>query len=111
VKVKILQPDATVRPEMNARVTFLAEAPKSDGEAKASLAIIPLRAVVTRDSGKAVLVVADGTVRAKPIRVARESGADVYVELGAGGLTGTEQIVVGDALGGLKPGDRVEIKK
>jgi HlyD family secretion protein len=109
VKVKILEPDNFIRPEMNARVTFLAEA--ATGKEKAAdekLFIVPKHAIVDRESGKAVMTVSGGLVQPKPVTIARELGAEVYV---SAGLTGNEAIIVGETLPGLKAGDRVDIKK
>jgi HlyD family secretion protein len=107
VKVKFLQPDENIRPDMNARVTFLepsveSKAPRTDRK----LFAIPKRAVLERKSGKAVYVVWDGTVQAKPITVEREVGSDVFV---AAGLVGNEAIIVGEQLRELKVGDRVAV--
>ena len=104
VKVKFLEPDEYVRPEMNARVTFLASEEVSTPDTE-KLYVVPKRAIIDRDSSKAVYVLTDGTVQAKPITVQREVGTDVYV---SAGLTGTESIIVGDQLAELKPGDKVE---
>src|SRR5207247_2341529 len=75
VKVKFLQPDEYIRPDMNARVTFL-----DPGSAKAKnasapetvLYVLPKRAVLDRESGKVVYAVTDGTVQVKPVTVQRE---------------------------------------
>jgi HlyD family secretion protein len=107
VKVKLLEPDEFIKPEMNARVTFLGtENPQTSQETK--LIMVPKRAVVERESGKAVYVVADGKVQSKPITVQREIGSDVVVSQG---LSGTESVIVGDQLAQLKVGDKVEIRK
>src|SRR5215510_4104414 len=107
VKVKLLEPDEFIKPEMNARVTFLGtENPQTSQETK--LIMVPKRAVVDRESGKAVYVIADGKVQSKPITVQREIGSDVIVSQG---LIGTESVIVGDQLAQLKVGDKVEIRK
>jgi HlyD family secretion protein len=103
VKVKFLEPDNLVKPEMNARVTFLAPADKS-GKSDERLIIIPKRAVVERESGKAVLVIVDGKVQSKPITVQKEIGSDVFVSQG---LTGMEAIIVGDQQAAVKVGNKV----
>jgi HlyD family secretion protein len=108
VKVKFLKPDEFVKPEMNARVTFLSAAPaKTEADKPAErLYAIPKAAVVDRESGKAVLVVSEGIVQTKPVTIGREVGSDVYV---SSGLTGSESIIIGDTLKDLKVGDRVEV--
>ncbi len=110
VKVKFLEPDAYIRPDMNARVTFL-EANTNRQTARpedSKLYVIPKRAVLDRETGKAVFVVADGKVQVKPITVAKEVGTDVFV---SAGLAGTESIIVGEKLSQLQVGDRVEVKR
>jgi HlyD family secretion protein len=108
VKVKFLKPDEFVKPEMNARVTFLSpEQDKKDTNAAAErLFAIPKAAVVSRDGGKAVLVVLEGVVNVKPITIGREVGGDVYV---SSGLSGNESVILGDNVNELKAGDPVEV--
>ncbi len=108
--VKFTEPDEYIRPEMNARVTFLenektVQSPKAE---ESKLYVVPKRAVLDRESGKAVFVVADGKVQVKPITVAKEVGTDVFV---SAGLVGNEAIIVGELLNQLKAGDRVEVKQ
>jgi HlyD family secretion protein len=107
VKVKVAQPDSFIRPDMNARVTFLetAAASKSASEDK-KLFVIPKRAVVERASGKTVYVVVDGTVQAKPIIIQKEVGGDAFV---SDGLIGNEAIIVGEQLSQMKIGDGVQV--
>ena len=108
VKVKFLQPDEYIRPDMNARVTFLEPSAKAKAAiTEEKLYAVPKRAVLDRESGKAVYVVADGKVQAKPITVQKEVGSDVFV---SAGLVGSEAIIVGEELRQLKVGDRVEVK-
>jgi HlyD family secretion protein len=107
VKVKFLEPDEYIRPEMNARVTFL-QSENVGKTADPKLIIVPKRAVLDREGRKVVLVIADGKVQAKSITVQREVGSDVIVSTG---LAGAESIIVGDRLPQLKVGDRVESRK
>ena len=108
VKVKFLEPDQYVKPEMNARVTLLAEAPP-EGKAKPAetLFIVPRRAIINREGGKAVYVAAAGVVQIKPVTIAKDNASDIYV---SAGLSGSESIIIGDQLTQLKAGDRVEPK-
>ena len=113
VKVKFLKPDEYVKPEMNARVTFLVSPIPSSPSAKATKAEaaqeelyrIPRSALVDREDGKTVYVVSEGVVQVKPVEVERELGSDVYVSRG---LTGAESIIIGEVLKQLQAGDRVE---
>jgi HlyD family secretion protein len=109
VKVKFLEPDEYIRPDMNARVTFLEPAAAiKTAKPESPLYVVPKRAVLDRESGKAVYVVADGKVRVKPITVVKEVGSDVFV---SAGLAGNEAIIVGEQLSQLKAGDPVEVKR
>jgi HlyD family secretion protein len=108
VKVKVAEPDEYIRPDMNARVTFLEPAAASKASRQdESLYVIPKRAVVQRESGKTVYVVVDEKVQAKPIVVQKEVGGDVFV---SAGLVGNEAIIVTEQLSQLKIGDRVQVK-
>jgi HlyD family secretion protein len=109
VKVKFLEPDTYIRPDMNARVTFLESSPKPDEpKAEEKLYVIPKRSVLDSESGKAVYVVAGGKVQVKPVTVHKEVGSDVFV---SEGLLGSEAIIVGEELRQLKSGDPVEVKQ
>lgn len=106
VKVKFLQPDEHIRPEMNARVTFFAS---DEGKTKAEtkLFVIPKRSVLERETGKAVVVAQNGRAQEQPIAVEKEVGSDVFVSKG---LNGNESIIVGEELKELKSGDRISVK-
>jgi HlyD family secretion protein len=112
VKVKFLEPDKYVKPEMNARVTFLtaesASKEKEKTESSVRLYVIPRSTILDRAEGKAVFVLSDGVVQTKPVTVAREVGGDAYV---SSGLTGNESIISGEILKQLKAGDHVEMRK
>src|SRR5207253_3238079 len=76
VKVKYLKPDEFVKPEMNARVTFLLpDQRKKDSAADATklkMYSIPKSAVLDRDGGKAVFIVKDGVAQSKSITLGSE---------------------------------------
>src|SRR6185503_10155833 len=96
VKVKFLEPDEYIRPDMNARVTFLEPTAKPKAaSAEVRLYAIPKRAVLEGEAGKSVYVVSEGKVQAKPVIVQKEVGTDVFV---SAGLTGSEAIIVGEQL-------------
>jgi HlyD family secretion protein len=109
VKVKFTEPDAYIRPEMNAKVTFLEFQKKREADAANTSPsyAIPKRAVLDREDGKAVLTVVDGKVQIRPVKVQKEVGTEAFVSVG---LTGTEAIIVGEQVSQLKSGDRVEVK-
>ena len=105
VKVKFLKPDEYVKPEMNARVTFLTKEQPQQDATEPKLYIVPRSAIVDRE-GKSVLIVGpDGRVQARAVAISREVGSDAYI---SGGIAGNESIIMGDALGTLEPGDHVE---
>jgi HlyD family secretion protein len=107
VKVKFLKPDEYVKPEMNARVTFLSDAPPKEATDE-KFYMVPKNAIIERESGKAVFVVSEGAVQARPVTIAREAGSDAFV---SAGLTGNESVIIGDNLKELKVGDNVEIRR
>jgi HlyD family secretion protein len=104
VKVKIEKPDEYLRPEMNASVAFLADAPaKGEAVAPAQGAIlIPSTAV--RDG--AVFVLLGGKAVERPVKVGSTTSQGLRVE---SGLIGGEDLIVNPPAG-LKDGDRVRQK-
>ena len=110
VKVKILKPDVYLRPEMNARVAFLAkETPqeKSRGVAAApALIFIPSAAIRESSDKKSVFVVFDGRATERVVKVGGTSSRGVEIREG---LVGDEEIVMNPAAK-LKSGDRVKTK-
>jgi HlyD family secretion protein len=104
VKVRVAEPDGVIRPEMNAKVTFLEPPSGSGGPAKV---FAPKEAVFTREAQSFVYQVNDGTATARRVRVGAE--ADGRIEV-LDGLAGGESVVVrGVEL--LKDGQRVRVKK
>lgn len=104
VKVKILQPDDYLRPEMNGHVSFLApDAPKTDAGERLS---IP-RSALVENGGKPAAFVLDGShVRLRRLELGRELGDRVEVVEGVGP---NDKIVTG-GLEGLASGQRVKVK-
>lgn len=92
VKVQILEPDALIRPEMNANVSFLAAEQSEAGQAltsgEAPRVRIPAAAVV---DGNSVLLVVDGKAVRRPIRVLRTMAGEVEIEQG---LAGGEEVIL-----------------
>lgn len=95
VKVKILNPDVYVRPEVNARVTFLEEPEPEQQVASTESAgpriFVPRRAVVQGENGAKVFIASEGEAVARNIKVRRETPQGLEVEEG---LLGTEQLIV-----------------
>jgi HlyD family secretion protein len=104
VKVKVENPDDQLRPEMNARVNFLADATPA-GERSASRVLVPKEAVVRRDSKEVVFVIKGNKVELRSIRVGEESAGFFQV---LEGLSGGESIATTGA-DKLNDGDRVKI--
>ncbi len=106
VKVKVENPDDQLRPEMNARVNFLADAAPA-GEKSAARVLVPKEAVVRRDGKEFVFVIKGNKVELRSIRVGEESGGYFHV---LEGLSGGESIATTGA-DKLSDGDRVKIGK
>jgi HlyD family secretion protein len=105
IKVKILNPDAFLRPEMNAKVAFL---PENAGNRPAETShgvVVPARAVRDQAGRKTVLIVLDGKALTREVRVTGRRADGVIVE----GLSGGEDVIV-NGPGDLKEGDRVRPK-
>jgi HlyD family secretion protein len=101
VKVRVLKPDAYLRPEMNASVAFLADAPRGGAGAPANRAVtIPTGAV--REG--AVFVLLDGRAVRRPVKVGGATSRGLRVEEG---LIGGEELILNPPAD-LKDGDKVK---
>lgn len=106
VKVQILEPDAYIRPEMNANVAFLAaDSPGESGPAAkvAPRVRVPAAALVAGNS--VFLLVQDRAVR-RPVRVIRTTPDGVEIEEG---LAGGEDVILSPPAE-LQDGDAVKRK-
>ncbi|MGE0884583.1 MAG: efflux RND transporter periplasmic adaptor subunit [Blastocatellales bacterium] len=105
VKVKVLDPDEYLRPEMNATVAFASnESVKSDSAASAKpLIAIPTTAI--RDGGVFILV--DGAAVRRQVQVAGTSNQQTTI---SSGLIGGEDLIVNPP-DGLKDGQKVRQKE
>jgi HlyD family secretion protein len=102
VKVKVINPDDYLRPEMNASVAFYSkDKPGSHAEVK-PLVIVPASTV--RDNG--VFVVVDGKAVRRTVKVAGTTSQGVQI---ADGLIGGEDIIMNPPAD-LKDGQRVRPK-
>ena len=103
VKVKVLNPDEYLRPEMNASVAFHSSAkPEQTGEMKPSLSI-PASAV--RDG--AVFVIVDGKALRRAVQVSGTSAQGLMI---SSGLIGGEDVIV-KATAELTDGQKVRPKE
>ena len=106
IKVKVENPNEQLRPEMNARVNFLADkAPSGDGKVIARV-LVPKAAVVKKDNSAFVFVVKSNRVEQRTIRTGEESG-DAYVVLD--GLSGNETVAITE-VEKLRDGSRVKVQ-
>ena len=104
VEVRILEPDAWLRPDMSVRVTFFEEAPPVAGDVSRVLA--PREAIRSDALGEYAWVVSEERVHRRPVRSAGDAGGGRVIV--SGGLSGGEALVVGDA-GDLREGLSVRI--
>jgi HlyD family secretion protein len=106
VKVKVENPDGQLRPEMNARVNFLADAAPAGASPGVTRALVPQSAVVRKGDGDFVFVVKGDAVEQRTIRRGESSGEFYYV---LDGLSGGERVVTAGA-DKLDDGDRIKIE-
>ena len=109
VKVAIKDAPADLRPDMLARVTFLA-APEPGSDAKPSeqlRLLVPGPLVETGEAGSRIWVAdqAAGQARARTIKVGQQTGKGDLVEV-LEGLTELDKIIVRE---GLKDGERITV--
>lgn len=90
MRIEFVEWPEIVKPEMGARVTFLAKGTPDAPEAK-RLPKVPARAVVRKGDQAAVFVLAGGRVRRTDVRLGTEAGGLFDVE---NGLAGGEQVVL-----------------
>jgi HlyD family secretion protein len=106
VKVKVENPDEQLRPEMNARVNFLADAKPNDTPTAINRVLVPKAAVVNKDGADFVFVVKGNKVEQRVIRRGDETGDSYYV---LEGLSGGETVVT-DGADQLRDGNRIKEK-
>jgi HlyD family secretion protein len=106
VKVKVENPNAQLRPEMNARVNFLSDKIAANENKSIARVLVPKSAVVKQDNSAFVFVVKGNKVEQRTIRTGDESG-DAYVVLD--GLSGNESVAV-TGVDKLRDGDRVKVQ-
>jgi HlyD family secretion protein len=99
VKVRILEPDAWLKPDMSARISFLE--PRSPALEGAQV-LAPAGAIHSDAHGSFAWVISQGHVRRQPVESAPASGDQVAIRAG---LLGGEALVLGDA--DLRDGQRV----
>jgi RND family efflux transporter MFP subunit len=93
IEVQILEPDASLLPDMSVRIQFLGEdqSPQAGGP---PLVMAPKSAIRSDGSGSYAWVVTSGKLRRQTVRTGADQGDKVVV---IEGLSGGEALVVGDA--------------
>jgi HlyD family secretion protein len=103
VKVRVLNPDDYLRPDMNATVSFYNDAKAAPTSEAKRVIVIPQGAV----QNGSVFVVANGHARKRPVTIGGASEKGVLVE---SGLIGGEDLIVSPPAI-LKDGQKVEVKQ
>ena len=103
IKVKVLNPDDYLRPEMNASVAFLSDAKPAAMDAQSTSRVLVPAAAVKNGS---VFVVLNGKALARAVKTGITSSAGMVVEQG---LVGGEDVILNPPVE-LKSGDRVHVK-
>jgi HlyD family secretion protein len=106
VKVKVENPNQQLRPEMNARVNFLAENTANKENNSLGRVLVPKQAVVKKDNSAFVFVIKGDKVEQRAIRQGEEIGDDYHV---LEGLSGNESVAIA-GVDKLRDGDRVKIQ-
>jgi HlyD family secretion protein len=106
IKVKVENPDQQLRPEMNARVNFLASQTSGNETGPSSRILAPKQAIVRKDGSPFVFVVKGNRVEQRAVRLGDEVGSDYYV---LDGLSGNESVAIA-GVEKLRDGDRVKIQ-
>jgi RND family efflux transporter MFP subunit len=104
-KVRFKERDATVLPEMSAKVTFLSREP-DPGAAAAPQITVPSSAVTTRNGAPAVLVVRDGVIEERVVTMGANVAGRTQI---ISGLEPGVQVVLSPAAN-LAGGTKVKIK-
>lgn len=106
VKVRLLEKDENLRPEVSAKVTFLEQAKKPSYRVR-QIITVPKDALVTGNGVTAVFVMdSQKKVHLVPVSIGGETPGEVII---AEGLVGTEALVLRPP-GTLKDGDTVKTK-
>jgi HlyD family secretion protein len=105
VKVQILNPDAYLRPEMNATVKFLAGDTRKNENTQSTGVFLPTSAIRDYDGKKIVLLAFNGRALQRAVQVVSQRSDGFVVK----GLIGGETVIT-TAPSSLKDGDKIRIK-
>ncbi|HSY64116.1 MAG TPA: efflux RND transporter periplasmic adaptor subunit, partial [Terriglobales bacterium] len=104
VKVQILNPDAHLRPDMNATVKFLADENKHTSTQPQGV-FVPTPAIRDRDGKKFVFLAFDGKALSREVKIQAQRSGGVMVL----GLNGGEDVITSTPQE-LKDGEKIKIK-
>jgi hypothetical protein len=102
--VQILNPDAHLRPDMNATVKFLADENKQTSTQPQGV-FVPTGAIHDRDGKKYVFLAFNGKALAREVKIEAQRNGGALVQ----GLNGGED-VISSAPSELKDGEKIKIK-
>jgi HlyD family secretion protein len=106
VKVQVLNPDAHLRPDMNATVKFLADENKSAVTSSQPAGVfVPTPAIHDRDGKKIVFLSFEGRAMVREVKILSQRSGGALVQ----GLNGGEDVIT-SAPQALKDGDKIKIK-
>jgi len=106
VKVKILEPDEYLRPDMNAKVSLVAANPASSATPREALSL-PRTALLEQNGKWAVFVLEGSRVRLREVQIGRDLGNNMEVVEGVGP---NDRVVV-RGVEGLSAGQRVKARQ
>jgi HlyD family secretion protein len=104
VKVQIMNPDAYLRPEMNATVQFMASDNRTTTRKQVG-AFVPTQALRDKDGTKFVFIVLNGRTLRRDVHVLGPRSGGHLVD----GLVGGESVIT-SAPADLKDGQKIRIK-
>jgi HlyD family secretion protein len=104
VKVQILNPDAHLRPDMNATVKFLSDETKH-ANAQPQGVFVTTAAIKDRDGKKVVFLAFDGKAMGREVKILAQRSGGAMVQ----GLNGGEDVIV-SAPQELKDGEKIKVK-
>lgn len=105
IKVKILNPDSYLRPDMNATVKFLAEDKKQSGNSQSAGVFVPTTAVRDHDGRKVVFLAYNGKALMREVKVLAQRSGGLLVS----GLNGGEDVITSGPPN-LKDGEKIKVK-
>ncbi len=105
VKVRVLNPDDYLRPDMNATVNFYGDKPSGDAQEASTkrVVVIPRSAV----AGGSVFVALNNRAKKIPVTLGGTTNGGIVVQ---SGLLGGEDLIA-DPPADLKDGQRIEVKR